>query len=248
MSEDTTLNQLTLLPEDFLASLTVLPGSEEAQKMTATSGQSLAELLEKCDRDTSLPRTFLESSPPISTRCYLTWNVRATPARRLIFQLVPSMPRTDESGYSLLPTASAWDGKRGPAREYDPKSPSQKDRNLNTFARVFPRTGMWPTPQAMDVLPPRDNKKLRIWNNKRDGRKNRKVLSNLREAVHDPYYKRMWPTPQAGANNLAAHNAMSGDFKKRFCERAGIPMTGQLNSEFVEWLMGFPKGWTDLEK
>jgi hypothetical protein len=57
----------------------------------------------------------------------------------------------------------------------------------------------------------------------------------------------MWPTPQAGANNPAAHNAMSGDFKTKFCERAGIPVTGKLNPVFVEWLMGFPEEWTDLE-
>jgi hypothetical protein len=57
----------------------------------------------------------------------------------------------------------------------------------------------------------------------------------------------LWPTPQAGANNPAAHNAMSGDFKKRFCERANIPMTGTLNPQFVEWLMGFPIGYTALE-
>ena len=54
--------------------------------------------------------------------------------------------RTNEIGSSLLPTASAWDGKRGPAKEYNPKSNSQKDRNLNTFARVYPQARMWPTP------------------------------------------------------------------------------------------------------
>jgi hypothetical protein len=40
---------------------------------------------------------------------------------------------------------------------------------------------------------------------------------------------------------------MSGDFKTKFCERAGIPVTGKLNPVFVEWLMGFPEEWTDLE-
>jgi len=27
----------------------------------------------------------------------------------------------------------------------------------------------------------------------------------------------------------------------------GKPITGSLNPEFVEWLMGFPIGWTELE-
>ena len=58
---------------------------------------------------------------------------------------------------------------------------------------------------------------------------------------------KMFPTPQAGANNPAAHNAMSGDFKTKLCNSLGIPVTGQLNPTWVEWLMGFPSGWTDLD-
>jgi hypothetical protein len=72
--------------------------------MIATSGQNISGLLERQDRDTSLPRTFLESCQPISTRCYLTWKVKRTPAGRSIFQLAPSMPPTDESESSSLPT------------------------------------------------------------------------------------------------------------------------------------------------
>jgi len=191
----TASRQLTLLPGDSLANLTVSPGSEEAQKTTATSGQNISALLKKSSRDTSLLRTFLESSPPISTRCYLTWKVKATPARRSIFQLSPSMPSTDENASLLLPTASAWDGRRGPAREYDPKSKSQKDRNLNTFARVHPKAGMWPTPRAQMTR----------------GTTEDRGKYNLEEKVG-----------QSKGN-------------------------GQLNPMWVEWLMGFPLGWTDLE-
>ena len=57
--------------------------------------------------------------------------------------------------------------------------------------------GFWPTPNCMDAIAPRDNKKLREWNNSRDGRKNREVLSNLREAVMDEQYQGMFPTPSS---------------------------------------------------
>src|SRR3989337_204796 len=95
--DEVTLQQLILLAADSLASLTVLPGSDEAQRMTAISGLSLAALLPNSNPTTSLLRTFLESSPPISTRCYLTWTTSDTPARRLIFRLLPLMPLTAES-------------------------------------------------------------------------------------------------------------------------------------------------------
>lgn len=32
----------------------------------------------------------------------------------------------------------------------------------------------------------------------------------------------------------------------RLAAMAGIPVTAQLNPEWVEWLMGFPNGWLNL--
>ena len=40
---------------------------------------------------------------------FLTWKMRDTPQKRLYFQLVPSMPRTGETGSRLLPTPVASD-------------------------------------------------------------------------------------------------------------------------------------------
>jgi len=91
---------------------------------------------------------------------------------------------------------------------------------------------MWPTPTSRDWKDTGDLSKV----------PENSLLPRVVQRV-----ERMWPTPQAGANNPAAHNAMSGDFKERFCERAGIPITGQLNPMWVEWLMGFPLGWTVLD-
>ena len=48
-----------------------------------------------------------------------------------------------------------------------------------------------------------------------------------------------WPTPTGDDANNATR--ASGDFQS-LTREAG----GQLNSEFVEWLMNFPKGWTEV--
>ena len=53
----------------------------------------------------------------------------------------------------------------------------------------------WPTPNTLDVMPEREN--VRAWNNDRDGRKNRTVLSNLRNAVSDEIYDRSISSPAA---------------------------------------------------
>jgi len=56
-------------------------------------------------------------------------------------------------------------------------------------------SGSWPTPNTMDHLKPRDEETIEEYNNSRDGRKNRKALSNLRQAVTSPHYSQMFPTP-----------------------------------------------------
>jgi len=161
-AESTTWNQLTLFAEDSLASLTVLPGSAEALKMTAISGQNIAALLPNSDPAGCLARMFLASEPPSSIMCYLTWKVLTTPQSRLIFQLSPSVP--DTGGTDIL---------------------------------------LWPTPRAA------------IGMNMR-----------LTEGMADLRYKKYLETEVA------------------FQE--GAP-GGTLNPMWIEWLMGFPIGWTDLE-
>ena len=62
----------------------------------------------------------------------------------------------------------------------------------------------------------------------------------------------LWPTPTVNGNhNKKGLSKTSGDGLATFVDKmeAGLPVTkksGQLNPTWVEWLMGFPKGWTDL--
>ena len=103
-------DQLTLLPEDSLANLLVWPGSDKAQKITATSGKKCAMLLKYTDPLGCLGRMLLESSTWHSTQCYLNWQELATPHRHLLFQLVPSMPHIEGIEFGLLPTPLAQEG------------------------------------------------------------------------------------------------------------------------------------------
>ena len=98
--------QLTLFQEDSLASRSVQPGSEEARKMTVTSGLKCLELYKNSSPLGSLVRMCLGSSIWHSTRCYLTWKQKDTKAKRSLFQLAVSMPRTSEIGSQFWPTPS----------------------------------------------------------------------------------------------------------------------------------------------
>lgn len=133
-------DQSTLFPADSPASRSVLPGGEEARKMTATSGQKCSASYKKSGRLGSLVRTLLESSIWYSTRCYLTWKVLATNQRRSLYRLVPRTPRTAETGYGLLlPTPRA-------KMTSEISSTRARDKNPNlevVLSRVFgTRIGM----------------------------------------------------------------------------------------------------------
>ena len=74
--------------------------------MTVTSGRKCSELYGNYGPLGCLARMCLESSIWHSTRCFLTWKAKDTPAKRLLFRLAVSMPRTKENGSAFWPTPS----------------------------------------------------------------------------------------------------------------------------------------------
>ena len=69
----------------------------------------------------------------------------------------------------------------------------------------------------------------------------------------------MWPTPAArdykGANGYErtkkklenGERAQMGQLPNAVMMEEGKQISGSLNPQWVEWLMGYPEGWTDLE-
>ena len=92
--------------EDFLASHSVQPGSEEARKMTVTSGRKCLESFTNCGLLGSLVKMCLESSIWHSTRCFLTWKKKVTKSNVSLFQLAVSTPRTNGNDVPFWPTPS----------------------------------------------------------------------------------------------------------------------------------------------
>nr|WP_288064084.1 hypothetical protein [Herbaspirillum sp.] len=104
-------------------------------------------------------------------------------------------------------------------------------------------SGLWPTPTVQD-----SNKATKRWRED--------FQNNLTAAVFNP--EKMLPTPtsrdwkggyktksltrkdgKSRANDSLENAAMGGVGTEMF--------SGQLNPAWVEWLMGFPEGWTDLK-
>ena len=204
--------QLGLLPEDSLASLSVLPGSNEARQMTVGSGRRWLELLNVSGPAGCLVKMCLESSVWNSTRCYLTWNASTTPHGRLLFRLSASMPRIDESEFGLWPTPTKAIADGGQSS----RSGKRKGELLLTgMAR------MWPTPTVDDSA---------------NVTRQSGQFQSLTRTV-------MFPTP----TTQDAHNNGGQSQYNRNTLPLNAVAGGSLNPNWVEWLMGYPPGWTDLE-
>lgn len=141
--------QLTLFPADFLASRSAQPGSAEAVRMTVTSGQRCSELSRKFGPLGCLEKMLLESSTWRSTRCWLTWKVKATKQGRLYFQLAVSTPRTGVTEYA------SWAGSEERPIYFIP-TPTTQNRPVSEAAKKKYKSSpsledyirLWPTPTA----------------------------------------------------------------------------------------------------
>ena len=102
--------------EDFPASHSVVPGSNEARTMTAISGRKCSESYKRQGQLGLLVRMLLASSAWHSTKCVLTWKRVDTKSSRSLFQLAVSMPRTEETECGLLRGGGAmWPTPRTPS-------------------------------------------------------------------------------------------------------------------------------------
>jgi DNA (cytosine-5)-methyltransferase 1 len=97
---------------------------------------------------------------------------------------------------------------------------------------------MWPTPLASTGGPYK--------NHKGDEKKIPSRGNSLATAVA------MWPTPRArdwkmtGDVSNWAESAIGDECLRRAVGRKEAT-PGSLNPQWVEWLMGYPEGWTDLK-
>ncbi len=223
-------NPLTSSQAAFPASLFRMQGEDWARAMTASSGRRCFDSYARLNPPSSWVKTFLgsllttkELYSPLSS---LTWRTRVTRSRRLsYFRLLPSVPYIEEIGSGFVPTPDTTGGapNTGSNKKNGPKS-------LMEFASL-------PTPTAKDSsgrMYTRDNG---------DPNKPRVTLAGV---------ARGWPTPSAG-DNRDRDNLSTPAIQRRIGKhQLNLSMvvseeSGQLNPTWVEWLMGFPLGWTDCE-
>ena len=105
-------------------------------------------------------------------------------------------------------------------------------------------SGYWPTPNTLEGLAPKKLDRIMEYNNKaRPGRSYASM--NLREQV--VYGKiPIWPTPTANEDAAGLPGSKMQKMLGNHPEVRQDPNGGTLNPTWVEWLMGWPLGWTDF--
>ena len=199
---------------------------ESPKEPEADSGMKWLGLLVRYNHDLFSSKTVLCSESEDSTRF-----CEALPKWGMMrdgecWELAISGLRIKENASGFLPTSGGTDWKNGTQRE--DFSPS-----LSMVVKT------WPKPTANFNNPCR-GEKMKTRANKR------KRPSNLGEAV-------FWPTPQASDNRDRGHIGMPAiQRRKEKGKQIGLGQSvsdtsGALNPLWVEWLMGWPIGWTDLK-
>lgn len=262
------VQQLTFSPEASPASLFPQQDEGAARRTTAISGLKCYESYAKSVLPMSWARTLaaslLGTEAWYSSRCVLTWKLKATKSARSLFQLAPSTRRTAETECGLLLTPSVVMPSEHPdsfmARKV--KNGYKNGTKWGSLASQVEH-GFLATPNTLDSMAPKTEKAvLREATVTRPGRTK---MSNLRDQL---WHGILLHTPSAQEPGVKVERLQTKDGEPaKVGQRAYDKETGRLaqvglsqqvgmlgmrtglrlQPGFALWMMGYPTDWLDLE-
>ncbi len=224
-----TLFDLTLFAGDTLASRSAQRGNATGQTIRDTCGRGFETPLANYDPDMRCWKMFGDISLWGEPRLLGNLPPSGMTQNGVLFLQPLWVPIIDATGSSLWPTPTGDD-----ASNVNPKP----NRFKGLVAAVNERK-TWPTPTAADA-----------WT---DSLESSQIKPGLMHSVTLGRAVQMWPTPRAAMGDTRNHTVYSRDEDKpqnlenRVAASDPSAIGGKLNPTWVEWLMGFPTGWTDLE-
>jgi len=241
---------LTWSAEGSPASPSASPAVDSPRPTNGGSGPRRGPSFATYDRAGRCWRTYRVSLAGDLETYSATWPRSGMTRSGTVYRLPPSVPLTAAIGSSWLPTPAASPG----GYNQSPSPGAAVRPSLGTMAR----RAMWPTPTvtgnynragtsaksgdglATAVLRSWPTPTAKLGDPKRGmpspsaaGARLRAGRRNLDDAV-------VWATPTARVAGRGRGWTGPG---RPLSEQAG----GPLNPTWVEWLMGFPPGWTDLD-
>lgn len=223
---------LTLFPAVFHASRSVQPASEKEPKTNATYGHISSKACEQFGPKLPSLKTSqvsqlrkAKASTQFSTMCCATWRSWVMSQRRDSSQRQKLARPTCENDGSFLEFYATPTAKANQTSPYMMKHPGC--RNI-----------AWPTPDVTQ-RPHEGNVRL-LRKGVQNGLPKSEADAMLGRDISKPQGKLgIWPTP------TTAEGGKIGQSHPAQLSTSGSPL-GRLNPAWVETLMGFPIGWTDL--
>ena len=253
----TNSKQMELIPstssqEDTLANRSRLQENKRVLKIRDTSGQSILDLSKNVGRLGLLEKMLVDTLNSVSTPLLRTWKVKITQSDHLVFQLRALAPTTKEkeSGLWLTPSATTISTRSKESMEKRKKYRESIGRTTvppgNLAEQIQygkPTTHMWRTPDAHSGRGPSSEKRMKM-----------KLEKGMPISINDQvaHPNLMWPTPTARDYKDSGKAVINSD-RNLLPQKVAkndkdqwIKGGGSLNPTWVEWLMGYPSGWTDL--
>lgn len=240
-SNGTKYPQLTLFAEDTPVSRSVTPATETAQTTHGTSGHVSVTPFALFDPDSHCWRTCQGTLVSDLDRYSQTWPRAGMTRNGIAYLQQPSAPLTAVIEYSLWLHGQTWSTPTTQEVEHPDMEINEKGRRAAKSGHgrghsigLADQVRMWPTPTAHMA---------KEGGHPAEGRRNTPTLT----------FQALWPTPTAsswgneGSRNLLQKNVEAGEITEAEKRQMSAGNGGKLNPEWVEWLMGFPTGWTDLE-
>lgn len=253
-SDGTTYQQPTLFAVDFPVNPIASQASALPQPTTATCGGSSPVLFASLDQSMSWLKMYQDYCQVKMDGSLVeysgTWPRAGMMQNGNAYRLLPLVRRISATAYSFWPTPDAsvmndgenlenWQARRARVK-------AQK-KNGNGFGMPLAiAVRMWPTPRATEYKNPRG----------KTGNRSEAAAARAGWTLSETV--KMFPTPNASPASNSLDLRCSGDGRTKpnklgwavaesLQDQSLDPISGQLNPQFVEWLMGFPVDWTALE-
>jgi hypothetical protein len=213
--------------------------------MIVTSGMKLLELLPKQNQNGLLEKMLkgllTSTTAWYSDRCKLIWKKKVSKSNVLLYQLQASVHGIREKEFGLLPTPTQ-DSASERTKKY-----KQGGTPLTVAVKMFP------TP-TVDCEEGGEQSK-RVEQTKSGGfilRKKNKPNSTFGAKLSDAmlYLEKIYPTPTARDFKDVAYQPTWKKSRDQSLPRTVLKNNkpgGKLNPNFVEFLMGYPMNWTQID-
>ena len=234
LTESLGAEKLTLSAEGFLAKTSAQPGeARELKASEAGFGERWRESLAKYDPGLRLwrtPQCSLLEGLDVFSETWPKWGMMRNGA---CWELMTRVRPTEENESGFWPTPTCMAGAMYL------ESNAHKRNSMSLASAVH----YWITPMARDYKGHTNNPKARGYGG---------TLPDQVREMEEANREKFWPTPQASDNrNRGGAGSRAIQRRKEKGKQISLSQTvsgtsGALNPPWVEWLMGWPIGWTDL--